>query len=62
MVEIKEAPCHFCVHYFGAWLCEAFPRGEGIPQKIRDGEHDHRSPYPGDNGVIFESKMKEKEG
>jgi hypothetical protein len=32
--------------------CKAFP--SGIPDEILQGEHDHREPYSGDNGILYE--------
>lgn len=44
--------CHSCKHYQGNNKCLAF---EDIPNAIVYNEHDHRQPYPGDNGIQFES-------
>jgi len=44
--------CIECVHYRGMITCDAFP--DRIPEAVITGEHDHREPYPGDNGVRFE--------
>jgi hypothetical protein len=49
--------CHLCVHFGdrlanGRWSCKAFPAG--IPFAIRTGEIDHRQPFDGDNGIVFE--------
>ena len=34
--------------------CDAFP--DVIPQDIIEGVFDHRKPFPGDNGILFEPK------
>lgn len=39
-------------------FCKAY--ADGIPDAILTGEHDHREPYPGDNGIRFEEIDKEK--
>ena len=44
--------CGFCINYRGALKCSAYPKG--IPEEILTGEHDHRTPYKGDNGIQFE--------
>nr|PZN08600.1 MAG: hypothetical protein DIU64_10235 [Caldicoprobacter oshimai] len=38
--------------------CKAFKR---IPREILEGKHDHRLPFPGDNGIRFEP-IDEEEG
>lgn len=44
--------CALCVHLKKDLKCEAFPGG--IPEKIIVGEHDHKKPFKGDNGIRFE--------
>lgn len=50
---VQSTQCIDCRHYQGLLRCDAFG-DEPIPQEILSGEHDHREPYPGDNGVRFE--------
>ena len=33
--------------------CTAFP--EEIPREIAGNKHDHRKPFPGDHGILFEA-------
>lgn len=50
--SIPTNPCMVCVHKFkGRRGCAAFPGG--IPEDIRFLRHDHREPYPNDNGTRF---------
>ena len=48
--------CRTCKHWrrddFSGFTCNAFP--DGIPDAILESDHDHRKPYPGDNGIRYE--------
>ena len=48
----QSAQCLECSHYQGFSRCDAFP--EKIPSEIFTGLHDHREPFPGDNGIRWE--------
>jgi len=50
---ILLSKCNNCIHKYKVSVgCEAFPNG--IPDKILTGEHNHKEPYKGDNGIRFE--------
>jgi hypothetical protein len=53
----SEPQCLQCLHFRKGAVCAAFP--EGIPFEILNNEHDHRKPFPGDNGIQFEPAPKE---
>ena len=47
----RYGQCADCLHYNGWFACSAYT---AIPGEILTGEHDHRKPFPGDNGIRFE--------
>jgi hypothetical protein len=54
-----ESSCIECNRLRGGFRCEAFPAG--IPPEILTGVHDHREPYEGDHGILFEPVKQAKE-
>lgn len=52
--DLTISQCAACAHWLGNKRCDAFP--EGIPDIILDNEHDHKTPYPGDDGIRFEQR------
>lgn len=58
--------CNVCLHWIKGQMlvnrqpvCLAFP--DGIPLDILEERHDHREPYPGDNGITFVDYRKDSE-
>jgi len=58
MKKIKIPLCLECKHFYKneceEFCCKAFP--EGIPDKIIEGDVDHKKPYKKDKGIQFEKK------
>ena len=44
--------CVICKHRKDGDFCNVFK--SRIPSEIMTGEHDHREPYEGDGGIVFE--------
>ena len=52
-MQVELPQCTSCAHFDAtSWKCKAFPNG--IPYEIVSGQHDHRKPFPGDGGVLYE--------
>jgi hypothetical protein len=51
MVPLCDKCKHFNRNIDWGLSCDAFING--IPEEILTGDHDHREPYPGDNGIMF---------
>jgi hypothetical protein len=56
-----DSQCDHCKHLLYpnevGWKCAAFP--DGIPRDIVENRHDHRTAYPGDQGLRWEPAEEE---
>jgi hypothetical protein len=52
MTSVAAPICMSCTRREPGGTCTAFP--DGIPDDIWLGGYDHRQPYPGDEGVLYE--------
>jgi hypothetical protein len=51
--ELKVSQCTFCSHRSpDGTRCKAYP--SGIPVELLYNEHDHRTAFPGDNGIRYQ--------
>jgi hypothetical protein len=61
MILLATPICSLCKHFrdvvFPGATYDAYP--DGIPPAILSWEHDHRVPFPGDKGILFEPQDEE---
>lgn len=61
-VLLLSRQCDKCTHLNGVkgdrWTCSAFPNG--IPYEIATEQHNHQTPFPGDNGIQFALKTAQR--
>ena len=52
-IPVYSSVCALCDHLIDTIerKCGAFPGG--IPLEIWQGKHDHKTPFPGDDGIMF---------
>jgi hypothetical protein len=56
--EEELSQCVSCLHKDSSGaFCDAYPKSEWIeiPLVILMNKHDHKNPYKGDHGILFES-------
>jgi len=53
-INVYSFICDECKNVTGHMKCKAFPKRFTIPLEIWTGKNDHKTPYPGDNGIMFE--------
>lgn len=55
LMDVVRPLCEFCRNRAsdGTLRCRAFP--DGIPEDIITQDADHRAPYTGDGGIMFET-------
>jgi hypothetical protein len=49
--DLVRASCVSCARKARGPICEAYP--DGIPEEILNGKVDHKTPFPGDNGLVY---------
>lgn len=61
MTLLATPICTLCKHFrdvvFAHATCDAYP--DGIPPAVLSWEQDHRIPFPGDHGILFEPRDEE---
>lgn len=56
-IPVYSPVCSLCSHLrsLSQRHCDAFSQPPGIPLEIWKGQNPHKTPYPGDGGIRFES-------